>query len=232
MRDITQLHPDLQPLVHKLVAECKKQGLEIGIGECLRSVGEQDSLFAQGRTIVGRIVTNARGCTYSSMHQWGVAFDFYRDDGRGAYNEDGNFFYKVGQVGKSLGLFWGGDFHSITDKPHFQMPEYSPDGTTAFLKTQYGTPEKFIDTWNIKMPKKLISRKSSKNDIVWLQRKFNACLRGHKGFKLLQVDGIYGTKVKNAVLTYWKLLGWNKLGVSSGWNVGVGTRKALSKGRI
>jgi hypothetical protein len=27
---------------------------------------------------------------------------------------------KAGEIGKALGLEWGGDFSSITDKPHFQ----------------------------------------------------------------------------------------------------------------
>ncbi len=76
----------------RLIEECGRQGLQIKIGETLRTAAEQDALYAQGRTKPGRIVTNAPGISYSSYHQWGTAFDIYRNDGAGAYNESGNFF--------------------------------------------------------------------------------------------------------------------------------------------
>ena len=66
MRDITLCHPRLQVLAGKLLEECSKQGLVIAIGETLRTVAEQDALYAQGRTTPGQIVTNARGSSYSS----------------------------------------------------------------------------------------------------------------------------------------------------------------------
>lgn len=144
-RDITKLHPELQEKAKKLVTECAKQGLKIGIGECFRTVAEQDALYAQGRTKAGNIVTNARGSSYSSHHQWGTAFDFYRNDGRGAYNTSGGFFDKVGKIGKKLGLEWGGDWTSPVDKPHFQLPYWG--STTVILKKTFGTPENFKKTW-------------------------------------------------------------------------------------
>ena len=115
MRDVTALHPVLQEKISELLDACKKAGLKIGISECLRTKEEQDALYAQGRTKPGRIVTNAKGSTFSSMHQWGVAFDFYRADGKGAYNEADNFFGKVGAIGKSIGLEWGGDWKKPED---------------------------------------------------------------------------------------------------------------------
>ena len=78
MRDITLCHPRLQTLAAELIKECEKQGLQIKIGETLRTTAEQDALYAQGRTKPGTIVTNAKGSSYSSYHQWGVAFDIYR----------------------------------------------------------------------------------------------------------------------------------------------------------
>ena len=144
-RDINKCHPRLQELSKKLVSACKGQGLMIGIGECYRTVEEQDKLYAKGRTIAGTIVTNAKGNTYSSHHQWGTAFDVYRNDGKGAYNDYDGFFAKVGKIGKSIGLEWGGDWKSPVDKPHFQLPDWG--STTVRLKRMYGTPEKFMDTW-------------------------------------------------------------------------------------
>lgn len=145
MRDITQLYPKLQSLIYDLKAECEKQGLKIGISECLRTAPEQDKLYAKGRTQEGSIVTNAKGSSYSSMHQWGVAFDFYRNDGKGAYENSDKFFNKVGEIGKGLGLIWGGDFKSPVDIPHFQLADWGK--TPAKLKKLYKTPETFFKTW-------------------------------------------------------------------------------------
>lgn len=145
MRKIEDLHPDLIDAVGELLELCEKNGLKIGIGECLRTVSEQDALYAKGRTAPGSIVTNAKGSTYSSMHQWGVAFDFYRNDGKGAYNDNDGFFAKVGALGKSTGLEWGGDWTSPVDKPHFQLPYWG--STAKTLKALYGTPEIFMRTW-------------------------------------------------------------------------------------
>ena len=69
MRDTSKLHPVLREKMNELIKECKKQGIKIGIGECVRTVAEQDALYAKGRTKPGSIVTNAKGLTYSSMHQ-------------------------------------------------------------------------------------------------------------------------------------------------------------------
>ena len=145
MRDITLCHPRLQALASKLVDECSKQGLKIAIGETFRTVAEQDALYAQGRTKPGNKVTNAPGSTYSSYHQWGTAFDIYRNDGQGAYNESGNFFGRVGAIGVSIGLEWGGNWKSPVDKPHFQLPDWG--SSTSGIKKLYANPEEFKRTW-------------------------------------------------------------------------------------
>ena len=119
-RDITQCHPRLQAAAAELVNICNSRGLKIKIGECFRSKAEQDELYAQGRTKPGNIVTNAPGSSYSSMHQWGVAFDFFKNI-KGHEYDDTSFFREVGAIGKSLGLEWGGDWTSPVDMPHLQL---------------------------------------------------------------------------------------------------------------
>ena len=153
MRNVSQLHPELQKKVVKLRKECLKAGIKIKIGECFRTVAEQNALYAKGRTAPGYIVTNAKGNSYSSMHQWGVAFDFFLDmdvdkDGKtsdDAFNNATKLFNKVGAIGKKLGLEWGGDWKSIKDLPHFQLPDWG--STASQLKKKYGTPDKFKATW-------------------------------------------------------------------------------------
>lgn len=153
MRNINDLHPRLIEKVYQLIDLCAKNGITIGISECVRTVAEQDALYASGRTLPGNIVTNAKGSNYSSMHQWGVAFDFYLKmdvDGDGkisddSYNNSTKLFNKVGELGKSLGLEWGGNWKSIVDLPHFQLPDWG--STASKLKAKYKTPEAFMKTW-------------------------------------------------------------------------------------
>ncbi len=145
MRDVNALHPKLQQKIAELKQLCEKNGLHIGIGECLRTAAEQDALYAQGRTKPGNRVTNAKGSSYSSQHQWGIAFDFYRNDGKGAYHNSDGFFQKTGSLAKSIGLGWGGDWKSPVDLPHLYLPTWG--STPTILKQQYGTPEQFRRTW-------------------------------------------------------------------------------------
>ncbi len=153
MRDITALHPRLQTKAALLKEECEKQGISILFSECLRTKAEQDALYAQGRTAPGNIVTNAKGSTYSSQHQWGIAIDFYINmdvDGDGdkkddAFNNSTGLFGRVGAIAKSIGLGWGGDWTSFKDRPHLYLPDWG--STAAKLKNQYGTPERFMQAW-------------------------------------------------------------------------------------
>lgn len=153
MRDIKALHPLLQGKIVELQNLCYKNGITIGIGECVRTVAEQDALYAQGRTKPGIKVTNAKGSKYGSMHQWRVAFDYYLImdvDGDGktaddAFNNATGLFNKVGNLGQSIGLEWGGSWKSPVDMPHFQLPNWG--STAAILKALYGTPDKFAKSW-------------------------------------------------------------------------------------
>lgn len=152
-RNVKDLHPALQIKVAELKELCKENGITIGISECLRTVAEQNALYAKGRTAAGSIVTNCKGTSYSSMHQWGVAFDFYLDmdvDGDGmrsddAFNNATKLFEKVGALGKSIGLEWGGSWKN-KDRPHFQLPDWG--STASKLKKTYGTPDAFMRTWD------------------------------------------------------------------------------------
>ena len=154
MRDFKALHPRLQALATELKERCAEQGINILFSECVRTVAEQDALYAQGRTKPGSIVTNAKGNTYSSQHQWGIAVDIYLDmdvDGDGqkaddAFNNSTGLFERVGAIGVSIGLGWGGTWISIKDRPHFYLSDWG--STTTQLRNEYGTPERFMATWN------------------------------------------------------------------------------------
>ena len=145
MRDMGMLHPELQEKLTLLLSICKDKKLNIKIGECLRTVAEQDDLYAQGRWAPGNIVTYARGITYSSQHQWGIAADFFENVPGHEFDNE-TFFRRVGRIAKSLGLGWGGDWVSPVDMPHLYLPYWGD--TPAPLKRQYTTPENFFRTWS------------------------------------------------------------------------------------
>ncbi len=71
----------------------------------------------------GTIVTNAKAAAIAAIISGGP-FDIYRADGHGAYYDKDGFFSKVGAIGVSIGLEWGGNWKSIVDKPHFQLPDW------------------------------------------------------------------------------------------------------------
>ncbi|HEX3077461.1 MAG TPA: M15 family metallopeptidase, partial [Lachnospiraceae bacterium] len=178
-----------------------------------------DALYSKGRTQKGNIVTNCKGSSYSSMHQWGVAFDFYRYDGKGIYDDSDGFFTKVGRIGEKIGLEWGGAWNRFVDKPHFQLPDWG--SSTKRLKELYGNPEYFINAWVDSSVK--ISKYARPTRIKELQEALNGI---QVGLPYLSTDGGYGDKTKNYLLAVWDLWGWNKERKSDGWTVG---RKTMTR---
>lgn len=123
------LHPVLAAGAKALIQQSYARGVPIVITQGLRSIAEQNALYAQGRSKPGPIVTNAKGGT--SYHNYGLAFDFalLLPDGNSLswdMNRDGDKdkiadWQEVVQVGKQLGLEWGGDWTSFKDYSHLQM---------------------------------------------------------------------------------------------------------------
>ena len=100
-----------------LVEIMKLLGKDIRITESYRSCERQNALYAQGRTTVGSIVTNAK-CG-ESYHNYGLAFDVvFRETGYNAPEADWQL---LGTIGKALSLNWGGDWKGFVDRPHFEV---------------------------------------------------------------------------------------------------------------
>ena len=115
--DRKKLHPWLDYKLGVFLKECEKAGIYLIITEGFRTVEQQEALYAKGRTKPGKIVTNARGNSYSSQHMWGVAFDVAINDSKHLY--DASLIKKVAKLAKKIGLGWGGDWKSFPDMPHF-----------------------------------------------------------------------------------------------------------------
>lgn len=128
------LHPAIRAEVQQLIERAETfVPAAIRIVQGLRTIAEQNIIYAQGRTKPGKIVTNAKGG--SSFHNYGLAIDFallYDRDGSGNYeaiswdttkdiDKDGQAdWMEVVRVFRNAGYEWGGDWKTLKDLPHLQ----------------------------------------------------------------------------------------------------------------
>ncbi|MNC06516.1 Peptidoglycan L-alanyl-D-glutamate endopeptidase CwlK precursor [compost metagenome] len=144
MSRLSGLQPVIVAATVALIEHCYARGVQIIITQGLRTIAEQDALYAQGRTqaelnAVGLShvkaqpkktkVTNARG-GYSN-HNFGWAIDFalllpdgrtvswdtLRDDDKDSMPD----WSEVVEEAKKLRFEWGGDWRTFTDLPHLQI---------------------------------------------------------------------------------------------------------------
>ncbi len=133
---VALLHPVVRAEVKKLIEQAEAgfpPSMAVRIVQGLRTIAEQDALYAQGRTKPGPIVTKAKGG--SSFHNYGLAIDFAiltDTDGNGSYNDlswdikrdndkDGVAdWLEVVRVFEAAGWEWGGKWATLKDYPHLQ----------------------------------------------------------------------------------------------------------------
>lgn len=128
-RDLADLHPTLRPLAEALVAQAAARGIRTVISCTYRPAALQDRYYAQGRTTPGRRITNARGGESPHNVTLGgrpasAAFDIYPVTGTALAKADDPRWTTLAEIGRGLGLVWGGDFRSIRDCPHFELSNW------------------------------------------------------------------------------------------------------------
>jgi len=120
-RDLDQLTPVVAALAQAFVAACAKAGVPVLITCTYRDDEYQNTLYAQGRTLPGKVVTRAKGG--ESMHCYRIAFDYVPlVNGKPEWSKDA-LWARTGFIGEQLGLTWGGRWSSIVDKPHMQFTQ-------------------------------------------------------------------------------------------------------------
>ena len=126
MRSLDLCHPKLRDAVPKILASMDALGFPMMVTDTLRTVEEQQALFAQGRTLPGPIVTYADGIKTKSNHQahddgLGHAVDMcFVIDGKPSW--DSRLPWKLyGLIAQTLGLQWGGSWTKLTDLPHIEV---------------------------------------------------------------------------------------------------------------
>lgn len=134
---LNKLHPKVRTTFRNFIEDAEREfNITLRISQGLRTIAEQDALYAQGRTTPGKIVTNAKGG--SSYHNYGLAIDLVELVG----NKLGNFdMGKLKPLADRYGLIWGGTFETLYDPPHFEITfGYKPSQLAAIAKDKYGYP--------------------------------------------------------------------------------------------
>ena len=119
------LHPDLLARLDRVLAAMSALGFPMKIVQGVRTVAEQQALYAQGRTTPGRIVTNCDGVTNRSNHQAKAnGFGYAADcafEGADPFGETKPW-RAYGACAVAVGLVWGGDWKgSLVDRPHVEL---------------------------------------------------------------------------------------------------------------
>lgn len=150
---ILGLHPQFAVRVRILLGILEPLGVLVLITQGRRTFQEQAALYAQGRTVPGPVVTNARAGL--SFHQYGLAIDVVdvgaSGDERGYDPSDyaATNYPRIADEGRKLGMEWGGTWRTIKDEPHLEYhPGLGPsDAMTlaAHCDENERLPEDFFD---------------------------------------------------------------------------------------
>jgi peptidoglycan L-alanyl-D-glutamate endopeptidase CwlK len=128
IRAIDTLAPAVRAVCDRHLALCLLEGIVLRVTDGYRSFAEQAAIWQVGRdehgNKVGRILTRAK--PGESWHNWRLAYDVcivrFPGDLTPKDVYDGPW-GRVGIIGESLGLTWGGRFKGIHDDPHFEYPQ-------------------------------------------------------------------------------------------------------------
>ena len=127
-RDLADLLPRTAAKASRFKNECADAGIDIIFTSTYRDIESQNALYAQGRSKPGNQVTKVIGGY--SFHNHRVAFDVVPVVNGKAVWDDPILWTRIGSIGKSCGLEWGGSWEKWQDRPHFQ-------DTNGFLATDY-----------------------------------------------------------------------------------------------
>lgn len=119
------MNPEFASRTTDTLKDMRRENVDMRVTDGLRTVAEQNDLYAQGRTRPGNRVTNARGG--QSWHNYGLGADitFMNEAGTPHWDTTGDYaqlWERYGSNARSHGLEWGGDWRN-QDLPHV---EYHP----------------------------------------------------------------------------------------------------------
>jgi peptidoglycan LD-endopeptidase CwlK len=127
-RDIGLLRSDVAANCRAMTALAKQAGYDVLVTGTVRDDEYQLDCYNKG-------YSNAKTPSFHSVKA-GLAFDICKNV-KGHEYDDNAFWKAVSAIGKGLGFTWGGDWTSITDKPHFQWDAHGKYTSTMIRAGQY-----------------------------------------------------------------------------------------------
>lgn len=139
---IDDLHPTIRPMARTLLDLAAKEGIDLRITFGIRTFEQQEALYNQtcdGKDNDGdgkideadEKVTQAK--PGQSFHNYGLAIDVCPFV-KGKPDWKSKLWNRIGQLGKSVGFSWGGDWAKFKDLPHFEYPKNTSYKTLLTLK--------------------------------------------------------------------------------------------------
>lgn len=126
-RNLNHLYPPFRTKIEAVIADfnawtsAHHPGWDIALVEGYRTAEYQHSLYEQGRTKPGKIVTYKDGYRHPSNHQSSLAADLCpRHNGKFDFDPPKEFWAYLGHCCRAHGLKWGGDWNSFKDIDHLE----------------------------------------------------------------------------------------------------------------
>ncbi len=152
LRRILKLHPAIRSAALELLLNCIDEKIPIRITQGMRTLEEQDILYAQGRTTPGPEVTKAPAG--KSYHNYGLAIDFcllISETGEVLWDREKDFnangvsdWAEIIKIAKKLGFKSGADWEE-PDAPHLYMQfGLSVQECKNLMNDGYMSPDGFI----------------------------------------------------------------------------------------
>lgn len=118
-RSLDDLLPPVRQRVDRFLASAKAAGIDVLVTSTYRDNESQNALYAQGRTVPGKIVTKAKAG--QSWHNYRCAIDIVPIiNGKPVWNADNPIWAQLGVLGKAAKLEWAGDWVKFKETAHFQ----------------------------------------------------------------------------------------------------------------
>ena len=130
-RLLTDLRPECRRLVDPFLDDVAAAGIDLLVTCTLRTMDEQEALYAQGRTTAGQIVTNAK--PGQSAHNYGLALDVVPVvNGKPDWSGVGPVWEEIASIGQARGLEWlGAPGSPFKEQAHFQVPNWRSHADTG-----------------------------------------------------------------------------------------------------
>ena len=129
-RKLDDLIPQAKERVERFIALCQEQDIDLLVTSTFRDNESQGELYEQGRSLPGKIVTNAKAG--ESWHNYRCAVDVVPlVNGKPNWDGSDPIWQTIGELGEQAGLEWAGRWRSFKELAHFQ---YTGGLTLADLK--------------------------------------------------------------------------------------------------